>query len=107
MKIRVPPWAESHFWEEPPEGAEEFWAFRQRPVVQVGDELRFERGGKIVATAIVSRIEAPGESACDHTGGFCQRWKVFWAPESFKDLRPGVHLCAGPDWWGASGKETP
>lgn len=106
MKIRVPAWAEDHFWDEPPEGSEEFWAFRFRPAVRVGDRLQFAIDGQVVADATVSRIEPPGESACDRTGGWVQRWKVFWSPESFRDLRrvnqPGF-ACGGPDWRGPRG----
>lgn len=106
MMIRVPPWAVAHFWDEPPPGSEEFWAFRNVPAVRVGERIEFEIAGRLVADAIVSRVERPGESRCGRTGGWAGRWKVFWSPESFRDLRrvtqPG-RACGGPDWWGPRG----
>jgi hypothetical protein len=87
MNINVPESAQGHFWEEPPEGSEEFWAFRFRPPCQVGDELIFRFDGQPIARAKVSRIEVPGQSECTGSGLFRNRWKVFWRPESFEDLR--------------------
>ena len=81
MRINVPAWAESHFWKEPPAGHWEFWAFRQRPACEVGDGLEFYIRGRLVARAQVAAIEAPGQSECEGTGRFKDRWKVFWRPE--------------------------
>lgn len=90
MNINVPESARDHFWDDPPEGSWEFWGFKFKPPCKVGELLNFRIDGKIVATAVVARIEPPGQSQCDGTGRFMRSWKVFWSPESFKDLRP-VH----------------
>lgn len=105
MRINVPKWAEAHFWDEPPEGSMEFWAFRFMPMTHVGDGIEFFIGGKLVARAVVYKIERPGESSCDRTGGWANRWKVYWSPESFEDVRPKQgFMCFGPDWWGPIGR---
>lgn len=90
MKITVPPEMEEHFWEEPPEDSWEFWAFVW-PVkkAKVGDTIYFYLNKKLIATAIIALIEPPGESSCETTGRYKNRWKVFWKPETFKDLRNG------------------
>jgi len=87
MKINVPDWAREHFWEEPPEGSMEFWAFRFMPPCKIGDVIEFCFDRQLVARAVVGHIEAPSLSACDSTGRFRHRWKVFWSQESFEDLR--------------------
>jgi len=53
----------------------------------VGDKIEFFFEGKKVAEAVIAMIEAPGISTCESTGKYGNRWKVFWLPESFKDLR--------------------
>lgn len=78
---------EEHFWEEPPPGNWEFWAFRFKPRCQVGDEIIFRHNYKPIAKAIIAKIEPPGISDCEITGEFKNRWKVFWNPASFEDLR--------------------
>lgn len=90
MNITIPIWAVEHFWEEPPLGHEEFWAFRFKPRCQVGDPILFRLDGQVVARAKVARIERPGQSRCEGTGRFANRWKVFWKPDLFKDLREKV-----------------
>jgi hypothetical protein len=89
MRINVPKWAQTEFWNEPPEGTVEFWAFRQFKgnICRPGDTLEFYFGRRKVAEAIVAFVEPPGQSECEHSGRFRNRWKVFWTPESFKDLR--------------------
>jgi hypothetical protein len=87
MNINVPAFARDHFWEEPPPDSMEFWSFRFPPPCKVGDPLYFRFDGKIVAEAVVHRIEKPGESSCDATGKFKSGWKVCWTPESFIDRR--------------------
>ncbi len=87
MNINVPVQARDHFWEEPPEGHDEFWSFRFTPPCDVGDPLAFRFDGVIVATAIVQRIEPPGQRKCEGTGRFSGGWKVFWQPSSFIDRR--------------------
>lgn len=86
MKINVPPHARAHFWEEPPPGAMEFWAFRFRPRCQIGEELIFLFDGRPVARAVVAGIEPPRISQCEGTGKFYNHWKVFWTQESFEAL---------------------
>jgi len=83
MRINVPPWAYEHFWQDPAPGHSEFWAFRFEPRCQIGDLLEFYFKGKKVAEATVALVQAPGAGK----GGFRDRWKVFWRPETFKDLR--------------------
>lgn len=100
MNINVPASARDHFWEEPPPGSIEFWSFRFKPPCRVGERLAFRFDGRVVARAVVSRIESPGESKCDRTGRFGSGWKVFWAPDSFVDLRrsePELPLRSVPD----------
>lgn len=92
MNINVPEHACDHFWEEPPEGSWEFWAFRFPPPCKVGDKLVFRFDGIPVAEAVCAKIEQPGESKCDATGRFERGYKVFWTPESFVELR-GDRLC--------------
>jgi len=87
MNINVPEKAIDHFWNEPPVGSWEFWAFRFKPPCKVGDEIVFRINGIPVARAIVAKIEQPGQSFCEPTGRFRNGWKVFWIPESFQDLR--------------------
>lgn len=87
MNINVPIWAREHFWEEPPPGCCEFWAFRWCPPCREGEELVFRFDGVPVARAICGYIEQPGASACLQTGRFKSGWKVFWRPETFVDLR--------------------
>lgn len=87
MNINVSKIARAHFWEEPPDGHWEFWAFRFRPRCKVGEEIIFRFDGKPVAKAIVARIEPPGLTECYSTHQFRTRWKVFWHPETFVDLR--------------------
>ncbi len=87
MNINVPQSVLDHFWEEPLEGSMEFWAFRFKPPVSVGDPLIFKLNNKPIARAICAAIEPPGKSQCDHSGNYLNRWKVFWHNESFVDLR--------------------
>jgi hypothetical protein len=87
MNINVPYHALDHFWEEPPAGSMEFWSFQFRPPCQVGDKIIFRNNGQSIAEALVAFIEPPGRSACETTGRFRRGWKVFWHPDSFKDLR--------------------
>jgi hypothetical protein len=88
MNVNVPAWAQDHFWEEPPPGSWEFWSFgRFKPPCKVGDPLTFRFDGITVASAVVARIEPPGQSKCEGSGRFGNGWKVYWTPDSFKDLR--------------------
>lgn len=86
MKINVPESEHRHFWEEPPAGHEEFWAFRFKPKASLGDRVVFHMDKQAVAEAVISRIEPPGKTACEQTGRFGNRWKVFWTPESFRKI---------------------
>lgn len=87
MNVNIPSPARDHFWEEPPPGHQEFWSFRFRPPCEVGETLYFRFDKRVVATATVDRIEAPGKSSCATTGRFSTGWKVFWEPETFIDKR--------------------
>lgn len=87
MKINVPTQARAHFWEEPPPGSTEFWGFRWPPRAQIGDPIYFLFDGKVVAEAVIAQITPPGFGKCERTGGWGASWKVWWRPESFKDLR--------------------
>lgn len=95
MNINVPQWAEDHFWDEPPEGACEFWAFRFPPPCKVGDPLVFKMRGVVVARAVCYEIELPGVSRCSHTGAFGPTYKVFWKPETFVEIPAGRGLVEG------------
>lgn len=86
MNVNIPEAARDHFWEEPPPGSSEFWSFRFRPPCEIGDQLIFKFDKKPVATAIVAKIERPGQSSCDQTGRFKSGWKVYWNQDSFKKL---------------------
>lgn len=87
LRINVPTFAQKNFWNEPPAGHIEFWAFRYKPACKVGDIIEFYFGKTKVAEAKVAIIEAAGFSQCEHSGKYRNSWKVFWLPESFKDLR--------------------
>lgn len=88
MIINVPDWATEHFWENEPAGTtHEFWAFRFKPKAQPGNIIQFMIDKKPVAQAVIDYIEPPGESECDTTGRFKNRWKVFWKCSTFKDTR--------------------
>lgn len=96
LKINVPDSAAEHFWEEPPPDSEEFWAFKEKPNAVIGQSIVFRIAGGVVAEAVVGRIEEPGESKCDGAGRFKNHWKVYWPPESFKDLREGSATAETP-----------
>jgi len=87
MRINVPKSAQKSFWNEPAANTIEFWTFRFKPECKVGDRIEFFFNGKKVAVAKVAIIEAAGLSKCNHSGKYLNRWKVFWLPESFIDLR--------------------
>ncbi|MDD5327460.1 MAG: hypothetical protein PHY02_06555 [Phycisphaerae bacterium] len=96
MRINVPKFAQAHFWDEPPAGVVEFWAFRYKPPCEKGDLLEFYFGGTKVAEATVAMVEARGFSQCEHSGKYKNSWKVFWLQESFKDLREGNESFDAP-----------
>jgi hypothetical protein len=87
MNINVKPEARAHFWQDNPDGTIEFWSFRYPPPCKVGDPLIFRFDGVPVAKATCCKIEGPGQSKCEGTGRFGNGHKVFWQPETFKDLR--------------------
>lgn len=96
MKIHVPFWAQSRFWNEPPPDSMEFWATRFEPKCKLGDKIEFffkhgngagEDGWRKVAEAVVDHTGPPRESRCEHSGRFWNLWKVFWRQETFKDMR--------------------
>lgn len=85
--IEVPREARSHFWEEPPEGNLEFWAFKQRPRCFYNQKIVFTFDRQPVAEARVLRIEDPGNSKCEQTGKYEKHHKVFWNPREFKKYK--------------------
>lgn len=87
MKINVPKQARDHFWEEPPPDSREFWGFQWPPKAKVGDPIFFLFDGVVVAEAVIHEITKPGIGKCERTGGFGSSWKVWWTPESFRDVR--------------------
>lgn len=90
MRITVPNNLLAHFWEQEPEGHEEFWAFRWPVRANVGDTIHFMNGGREIAQAVIGRIEKPGQSECESTGRFLNMWKVYWPPSSFRDTRGAI-----------------
>lgn len=90
MKIQVPEWARKHFWQDPPEGHCEFWAFSWKPKAGIGETIYFYFDNELVAEATIFKIESPNKSKCASTGRFENRWKVFWRPESFIDMRKEI-----------------
>jgi hypothetical protein len=91
MNITVPNKAIGHFWEEPPAGSWEFWAFRFQPRCKIGETIFFRYDDAVIASAIVAKIEAPAVARCEKSGKFWHWWKVYWQPATFKDLRKGLH----------------
>jgi hypothetical protein len=87
MKINVSDNVIVHFWEEPEEGSQEFWAFLWPVRAKVGDPIYFYNNKKLIASSVIDRIEKPGMSSCDKSGNYKNRWKVYWRQEDFKDER--------------------
>ena len=98
MRINVSDKLLQHFWAEPGQGDAEFWAFRRRPKVGLGDTIEFYNQGKLIARAKVHRIERPGQSACGGTGRFKNHWKVVWRNRDFQDLREKSVSDTIKDW---------
>jgi GNAT superfamily N-acetyltransferase/2'-5' RNA ligase len=86
FKIEVPKASREHFWEEPPEGNLEFWAFRHPIVCLPGEKLVFTFDGTPVAETVVSHTEGPGKTECVNTGKYKDQHKVFWDPKLFKEV---------------------
>ena len=84
FKIEVPKSVRDHFWEEPPVGNWEFWAYRSRPNVLPGEKIVFTFDHAPVATAVVHHIEEPGKTKCENTGKYEKHHKVYWLPNSFR-----------------------
>lgn len=87
MRINIPDSSLEHFWEDKEEGDQEFWAFRFPVKAKVGDPIYFYNNKTLIATAVVARVEKPGQSSCLSTGAFKNRWKVIWFKSSFVDKR--------------------
>jgi hypothetical protein len=96
VNINISTGSYDHFWEEPPLGHMEFWAFRFKPSCQMGEEIIFRFKGQVIAKAKVAFIEGPGHSRCAGTGNFERHWKVFWHPDTFVDLRQRLLTSASP-----------
>jgi hypothetical protein len=91
LKINVPDAAMNHFWEEPPEGNWEFWAFTWPVRAKVGDYIYFYNNKKLIVMAVIAKVEKPGESECEKTGKYRNKWKVYWNSDSFVDYRKLGH----------------
>ena len=85
MKITVPVWAREHFWEEPPNGSREFWAFRFKPRCQVGDEINFrfdrkhwlrQRSPKFSRPARVHAKKQGDSRICGKSIGIQRRFRI-------------------------------
>jgi len=92
MKITVDNSVLDHFWEEPPLGSWEFWAFRWPVKAKVGDPIFFYFNKQLIAKAVIALIEPPGKSECERTGKYNNRWKVFWTQESFEKVHTAKEL---------------
>jgi ribosomal protein S18 acetylase RimI-like enzyme/predicted GIY-YIG superfamily endonuclease len=86
LQIEVPKSVRTHFWEEPPAGNLEFWAFRHPVNVLPGEKIVFTFNGAPVARTIVHHTEAPGQSKCENTGKYEKHHKVYWDPTTFVRL---------------------
>jgi hypothetical protein len=86
FKIEVPKASREHFWEEPPEGNHEFWAFRHPVICLPGEKIVFTFDSVPVAEALVLRTEGPGTTECQQTGKYKNHHKVFWDPKQFRSL---------------------
>ncbi len=86
FKIEVPKSVREHFWEEPPEGNWEFWAYRSRPSALPGEKIVFTFDHAPVARAVCHHVEGPGQSQCENTGKYEKHHKVYWLPSSFVRL---------------------
>lgn len=86
LHIEVPRASRGHFWDEPPAGNLEFWAFKDRPKAFVNEKIVFTFNRKPVAEATVLKIEAPGHTKCEQTGKYEKHHKIFWDPQGFKKL---------------------
>jgi len=86
FKIEVPKSVRKHFWEEPPEGNWEFWAFRNRPNALSGEKIVFTFDAAPVAAAVVHHVEEPGKTKCENTGKFEKHFKIYWEPQTFRRL---------------------
>lgn len=84
--IEVPKASRDHFWDEPPEGNHEFWAFQHPVIVLPGEKIVFTFDEVPVAEAIVLRTEGPGTTECQQTGKYKDHHKVFWNPNQFRSL---------------------
>jgi 2'-5' RNA ligase/ribosomal protein S18 acetylase RimI-like enzyme len=86
FKIEVPKGVRDHFWQEPPDGNLEFWAYRHAVNVLPGEKIVFTFDGAPVASVVCHHTEAPGQSKCENTGKYEKHHKVYWDPKKFKRL---------------------
>jgi len=86
FKIEVPKSVRTHFWEEPPAGNWEFWAYRHRPSTLPGEKIVFTFDGAPIADAVVHHVEEPGKTKCENTGKYEKHFKVYWEPQTFRRL---------------------
>ena len=86
FRIEVPKAVRDHFWEEPPEGNLEFWAYRHAVNVLPGEKIVFTFDGAPIASAVCHHVEEPGQFKCENTGKYEKHHKVYWDPKKFKRL---------------------
>ncbi len=86
FKIEVPKASRDHFWDEPPAGNIEFWAFRHPVICLPGEKVVFTFDGFPVAETVVLKTEGPGKTECQQTGKYKDHHKVFWNPSQFRSL---------------------
>ena len=86
FKIEVPKGARGHFWEEPPEGNLEFWAYRHAVSCLPGEKIIFTFDGAPIAQTVCHHVEGPGASKCENTGKYEKHHKVYWDPKKFVRL---------------------
>jgi hypothetical protein len=85
--IEVPKGARDHFWQEPPAGNYEFWAFKDQPYLFPGEKITFTFDRNPVAEVPCAFVEEPGKSQCQQTGKYKEHFKIYWNPQQFTDLR--------------------
>jgi hypothetical protein len=86
LYIEVPKSERDHFWQDK-SAPLEFWAFKDRPRVLIGEKIVFSFDKKPVAQATVHHTEEPGASKCTTTGKYEDRYKVFWDTKSFRKYK--------------------
>jgi len=85
VNVRIPEGRVDRFVAEVRSKPEWYVQRKYNPECQRGDQIRFYEGGKLVATATVNRVEAPGESDINKIDrADADRWIVWFARETFR-----------------------